>query len=114
MLHENNKKHNQDLNFSHIVTPDKANNPEIDELANREINNKSLRAGLLKGIKTLTGTEQYVLKLRYGLDGKGAKTLASIGRENNLTLERIRQIEAKALVKMRHPENSRVYREFIK
>ena len=54
-------------------------------------------------LNTLTGREQRVLELRFGLDGQRPRTLDEVGREFSVTRERIRQIEAKALSKLRHP-----------
>jgi RNA polymerase primary sigma factor len=58
----------------------------------------------LRGVlTTLTNREQRVLELRFGLDGGRPRTLDEVGREFKVTRERIRQIEAKALSKLRHP-----------
>ncbi len=111
-MHEKAQEHNQDLNFSHIVTPDQANDPEIDELADKVVNRASLRAGILKGMKTLDGCEQVVLKLRYGLEDNQPKSQAKVGQKENLSSTRIGQIEAKALRKMRHPSRAKNYKEF--
>ena len=54
-------------------------------------------------LDTLTGRERQVLQLRFGLEDGRARTLEEVGREFNVTRERIRQIEAKALRKLRHP-----------
>ena len=70
-----------------------------------------LREQLNEVLDTLTEREQKVLKLRFGLDDGRARTLEEVGREFNVTRERIRQIEAKALRKLRHPSRSR---KFIK
>ena len=66
-----------------------------------------LREQLNEVLDTLTEREQKVLKLRFGLDDGRARTLEEVGREFNVTRERIRQIEAKALRKLRHPSRSR-------
>lgn len=66
-----------------------------------------LREQLLAIIDTLTPREQKVIKLRYGLDDNHTRTLEEVGREFNVTRERIRQIEAKALRKLRHPTRSK-------
>lgn len=67
---------------------------------------KALRESLEKVISTLTEREQDILRLRFGLDDNRERTLEEIGREYNVTRERIRQIEAKALRKLRHPSRA--------
>ena len=62
---------------------------------------------------TLTEREQKVLRLRFGLDDGRARTLEEVGKEFNVTRERIRQIEAKALRKLRHPSRSRKLRDYL-
>ena len=62
---------------------------------------------------TLTPREEKVLKLRFGLDDGRARTLEEVGREFNVTRERIRQIEAKALRKLRHPSRSKKLRDYL-
>ena len=64
-------------------------------------------------LKTLTPREQKVIRLRFGLDDGRSRTLEEVGREFNVTRERIRQIEAKALRKMRHPSRSRKLKDFL-
>jgi RNA polymerase primary sigma factor len=72
-----------------------------------------LREQLVEVLSTLTEREQRVICLRFGLyDGK-ARTLEEVGKEFNVTRERIRQIEAKALRKMRHPSRSRKLRDYL-
>ena len=58
-------------------------------------------------LDSLTGRERRVLQLRFGLEDGRARTLEEVGKEFNVTRERIRQIEAKALRKLRHPSRSR-------
>ena len=72
-----------------------------------------LREQLHEVLETLTEREQRVLELRYGLRGGEAKTLEEVGNAFNVTRERVRQIEAKALRKLRHPSRSRKLRDFI-
>ena len=72
-----------------------------------------LKEQLLDVLGTLTDREQKVLRLRFGLDDGRARTLEEVGREFNVTRERIRQIEAKALRKLRHPSRSRKLRDFL-
>ena len=66
-----------------------------------------LKKQLLAVIETLTPREQKVIRLRYGLDDGHPRTLEEVGREFNVTRERIRQIEAKALRKLRQPSRSK-------
>lgn len=72
-----------------------------------------LKEQLFEVLDTLTEREQRVLRLRFGLDDGRAKTLEEVGKEFNVTRERIRQIEAKALRKLRHPSRSRKLRDYI-
>ncbi|MCR5684929.1 MAG: RNA polymerase sigma factor RpoD [Lachnospiraceae bacterium] len=72
-----------------------------------------LREELLKVLQTLTDREQKVLRLRFGLDDGRTRTLEEVGREFNVTRERIRQIEAKALRKLRHPSRSKKLKDFL-
>ena len=64
-------------------------------------------------LSELTDREQEIVRLRFGLDGGQAKTLEEVGREFGVTRERIRQIEAKTLAKLRHPQRSQRLREFL-
>jgi RNA polymerase primary sigma factor len=64
-------------------------------------------------LDSLTGRERRVLRLRFGLEDGRARTLEEVGREFNVTRERIRQIEAKALRKLRHPSRSRKLKEYL-
>ena len=64
-------------------------------------------------LSTLTDREQKVLRLRFGLDDGRARTLEEVGKESNVTRERIRQIEAKALRKLRHPSRSRKLKDYL-
>ncbi|MBO4414880.1 MAG: RNA polymerase sigma factor RpoD [Lachnospiraceae bacterium] len=72
-----------------------------------------LREELLKVLETLTDREQKVLRLRFGLDDSRQRTLEEVGKEFNVTRERIRQIEAKALRKLRHPTRSKKLKDFL-
>ena len=72
-----------------------------------------LREELLKVLQTLTDREQKVLRLRFGLDDGRTRTLEEVGKEFNVTRERIRQIEAKALRKLRHPSRSKKLKDFL-
>jgi RNA polymerase primary sigma factor len=64
-------------------------------------------------LKTLTTREEKVLRLRFGLDDGRPRTLEEVGREFSVTRERIRQIEAKALRKLRHPSRSKKLKDFL-
>ncbi len=72
-----------------------------------------LKEQLREVLSTLTEREQKVLRLRFGLDDGRARTLEEVGKEFNVTRERIRQIEAKALRKLRHPSRSRKLKDFL-
>ena len=62
---------------------------------------------------SLTERERNVIKLRFGLDDGKTRTLEEVGKEFNVTRERIRQIEAKALRKLRHPSRSRKLKDYL-
>ena len=71
------------------------------------------REQLEEVLNTLTPREKSVLKLRFGLEDGRTRTLEEVGREFNITRERIRQIEAKALRKLRHPSRSKKLRDYL-
>ncbi len=72
-----------------------------------------LKEQLVEVLGTLTEREQKVLRLRFGLDDGRARTLEEVGKEFDVTRERIRQIEAKALRKLRHPSRSRKLKDYL-
>jgi RNA polymerase primary sigma factor len=72
-----------------------------------------LKEQLLQVLTTLTPREEKVLRLRYGLDDSKPRTLEEVGKEFNVTRERIRQIEAKALRKLRHPNRLKKLKDFF-
>lgn len=72
-----------------------------------------LKEQLMEVLDTLTEREQKVLRLRFGLDDGRARTLEEVGKEFSVTRERIRQIEAKALRKLRHPSRSRKLKDYL-
>lgn len=72
-----------------------------------------LKEQLVEVLKTLTDREAKVLKLRFGLVDGRQRTLEEVGREFNVTRERIRQIEAKALRKLKHPSRSKKLKDFL-
>jgi len=72
-----------------------------------------LKEQLMDVLDTLTPREEKVLRLRFGLDDGRARTLEEVGKEFNVTRERIRQIEAKALRKLRHPSRSKKLKDYL-
>ena len=72
-----------------------------------------LHEQLMEVLSTLTEREQKVLRLRFGLDDGRPRTLEEVGRQFNVTRERIRQIEAKALRKLRHPSRSKILKDYL-
>ncbi|WDV48246.1 RNA polymerase sigma factor RpoD [Clostridiaceae bacterium M8S5] len=88
--------------------------PDNDALAPSEAATFTmLKEQLIEVLDTLTEREQKVLRLRFGLDDGRARTLEEVGREFDVTRERIRQIEAKALRKLRHPSRSKKLKDFL-
>ncbi|GAI17092.1 unnamed protein product, partial [marine sediment metagenome] len=87
---------------------DRATLPPADA-ASREL----LKLQLNKVLSELTDRERRVIMLRFGLEDGRARTLEEVGREFNVTRERIRQIEAKALRKLRHPSRSRKLKDYL-
>jgi RNA polymerase primary sigma factor len=72
-----------------------------------------LKEQLMSVLSTLTPREEKVLKLRFGIEDGRTRTLEEVGKEFNVTRERIRQIEAKALRKLRHPSRSKKLKDFL-
>ena len=97
----------EDSHLSDFLEDDKAASPSDRAEA------KMLREQLLQVLDTLTPRENEVIRKRYGLDDSRPKTLEEVGREFNVTRERIRQIEAKALRKLRHPNRTKKLKDFI-
>ena len=88
--------------------------PDDDAPAPAEVAAFTLLKEQLMGVlDTLTAREEKVLRLRFGLDDGKARTLEEVGKEFNVTRERIRQIEAKALRKLRHPSRSKKLKDFL-
>lgn len=86
---------------------------ELSENPETAVEESALQHDLHRALESLTERERKVIELRFGLaDGK-ERTLEEVGTEFNVTRERIRQIEAKALRKLRHPTRSRILREYI-
>ena len=84
-----------------------------DSKLRTRLNAYNVREQLKEVLGTLTEREQKVLRLRFGLDDGRARTLEEVGKEFNVTRERIRQIEAKALRKLRHPSRSRKLKDYL-
>ena len=78
-----------------------------------EAGRQLLRRELMSVLKSLTPREERVLTLRFGLEDGRARTLEELGKEFNVTRERIRQIEAKALRKLRHPSRAKRLRDYL-
>ena len=83
--------------------------PEPSEVASFSL----LKEQLVDVLKTLTPREEKVLRLRFGIEDGRTRTLEEVGKEFNVTRERIRQIEAKALRKLRHPSRSKKLKDFL-
>jgi RNA polymerase primary sigma factor len=86
-----------------------SNSPAPMEVASHQL----LREQIDKVLNELTPREKRVIQLRFGLEGGHTQTLEEVGQEFNVTRERIRQIEAKALRKLRHPSRSRKFRDYL-
>lgn len=97
----------EDSHLGDFLEDDKAASPSDRAEA------KMLREQLLQVLDTLTPRENEVIRKRYGLDDSRPKTLEEVGKEFNVTRERIRQIEAKALRKLRHPNRTKKLKDFI-
>ena len=88
--------------------------PDEDAPMPAEAASHTLLKEQLSGVlKSLTPREEKVLRLRFGLEDGRPRTLEEVGKEFNVTRERIRQIEAKALRKLRHPSRSKKLRDFL-
>ncbi len=97
----------EDSHLGDFLEDDKAASPSDRAEA------KMLREQLLQVLDTLTPRENEVIRKRYGLDDSRPKTLEEVGKEFDVTRERIRQIEAKALRKLRHPNRTKKLKDFI-
>ncbi|MCC8091006.1 MAG: RNA polymerase sigma factor RpoD [Oscillospiraceae bacterium] len=97
----------KDSNLADFIPDEDASEPS--EAASFSL----LREQLTEVLSTLTPREEKVLRLRFGLEDGRTRTLEEVGKEFNVTRERIRQIEAKALRKLRHPSRSKKLRDFL-
>ena len=97
----------EDAHLEDFIQDEEAGIP-VDE-AGRQL----LRQELMNVLKSLTPREERVLTLRFGLEDGQARTLEELGKEFNVTRERIRQIEAKALRKLRHPSRAKRLRDYL-
>ena len=97
----------EDAHLEDFIRDDEAGIP-ADE-AGRQL----LRRELMNVLKSLTPREERVIALRFGLEDGRARTLEELGREFNVTRERVRQIEAKALRKLRHPSRAKRLRDYL-
>ena len=97
----------EDAHLEDFIQDEEAGVP-VDE-AGRQL----LRRELMNVLKSLTPREERVIALRFGLEDGRSRTLEELGREFNVTRERIRQIEAKALRKLRHPSRSKKLKDFL-
>ena len=97
----------EDSHLGDFIEDEKTVTPSDSVAANM------LKEQLLRVLDTLTPREEKVLRLRYGLDDGKPRTLEEVGKEFNVTRERIRQIEAKALRKLRHPSRSKKLKDFL-
>ncbi len=97
----------EDSHLGDFLEDDKAASPADKAEA------KMLKEQLLQVLDTLTPRENEVIRKRYGIDDARPKTLEEVGKEFNVTRERIRQIEAKALRKLRHPNRTKRLKDFI-
>lgn len=86
-----------------------SNRPSLYDSVSQEL----LKDALMNVLKTLSAREQKVLIMRFGLEDGKPKTLEEVGKEFRVTRERIRQIEAKAIRKLRHPTRARKLRDFL-
>ncbi|MDT9178231.1 MAG: sigma-70 family RNA polymerase sigma factor [Limnospira sp. PMC 1291.21] len=84
------------------------------ETPEAQVSKKLLREDLESVLDTLSPSERDILRLRYGLDDGRMKTLEEIGKIFNVTRERIRQIEAKALRKLRHSDRNSILKKYIR
>lgn len=85
---------------------------DINKSVEEEVNLVVLREALEQAMEGLTDRERKIIKLRFGFDDGSPRTLEAVGKEFGVTRERIRQIEAKALRKMRHPSRTKRYKDF--
>ena len=98
----------EDTTLENFLTDENEDTP-LDKSISYELKRK-----IYENLSFLTPREETVIRLRYGIDDNSPKTLEDVGRIFNVTRERIRQIEAKALRKLRHPSRAKILRNYIK
>lgn len=96
-----------DANLGDFVKDDEAEDPE------RSAETEGMKEAINNALDTLTDREREVLELRFGLKDGRSRTLEEVGKQFGVTRERIRQIESKALRKLKHPTRSRNLRDFV-
>jgi RNA polymerase primary sigma factor len=97
----------EDSNLSDFIEDRSAVNPQ-DAVVERSLADQTLEV-----LATLSPREERVLKMRFGIGERSNHTLEEVGQDFEVTRERIRQIEAKALRKLRHPSRSRLLKSFV-
>lgn len=97
----------EDTHLGDFIEDDRAITPSDS------VSSTMLKETLISVLSSLTPREEKVLRLRYGVDDGRPRTLEEVGKEFNVTRERIRQIEAKALRKLRHPSRSKHLKDFL-
>ena len=103
-----------DVYAAAVVLPDGFSNELLNDSKQlTEKQREQLREVIERELHTLTPREEMVIKLRFGLEDGRPRTLEEVGRQFQITRERIRQIEAKALRKLRHPSRSKKLRDFL-
>jgi len=100
-------KDDSDAVLGDFIPTDMKDNPEI------LLEQACMKSDVMNVVHTLTAREQQVIMKRYGLDDLGRRTLEEVGKELGVTRERIRQIEATALRKLRHPSRSRLLKDYL-
>ena len=104
----------EDIIFSNYLSFTlEVSNKTVHGIINQLIYNNQFKQDIDKSMNLLSERTQKILRLRYGLDDGSPKTLEEVGKIFKVTRERIRQIEAKALRKLRHPSRSKKLKDFL-